>query len=454
LTPLADIPQRLWHAAHQPRDIAGLVSFRVLFGLLVAAASARFLYYGWVDLFFTVPDHHITYWGFSWIVEPSREVLIGLFTAMTALGLMIAAGLLYRLAALAFFLIFTYVELIDVTYYLNHYYLVSLLSLLLVFLPLNRAGSLDAQIWPAIRTSTLPAWVTWLLRGQIGLVYFNAGLAKAGSDWLLHAQPLQIWMCSRTETPLIGPLLARWEIALAMSWAGFLFDTTIVAFLLWPRTRRAAYIVALGFHAMTGVFFNIGMFPVIMVVCATIFFDASWPRHARPLAGAWRDGGAWRGPAWAPAAVALWLTVQALVPLRAHLYGGDVLWHEQGMRWSWRVMVREKQGSVTYRVRWQGRERELLVSPSRYLTSYQERELSAQPDMILRLAHHIGQEYTAQGKRGVEVRADALASLNGRPAAQLIDPAVDLMQIQDGITPATWLLPAPTSAPPRLTCYR
>ena len=29
-------------------------------------------------------------------------------------------------------------------------------------------------------------------------------------------------------------------------------------------------------------------------------------------------------------------------------YGGNVLWHEQGMRFSWRVMVREKNGSVTF----------------------------------------------------------------------------------------------------------
>ena len=45
------------------------------------------------------------------------------------------------------------------------------------------------------------------------------------------------------------------------------------------------------------------------------------------------------------------MLVQLLLPLRAHLYGGNVLWHEQGMRFSWRVMVREKNGSVTFIVR-------------------------------------------------------------------------------------------------------
>lgn len=446
--------RKVARAAHAPRDIAGLASFRVLFGLLVAAASARFLWYGWVDLFFTTPTYHLPFWGFEWVVEPSRAVLVAAFVTMTGLGLMIAAGLLYRLAALAFFLIFTYVELIDVTYYLNHYYLVSLLALLLACLPLNRACSLDARIWPAIKATSLPAWMTWLLRAQVAAVYFNAGLAKAGSDWLLHAQPLNIWLCSRTETPIIGPLLSSWHVALLMSWSGFLFDTTIVAFLLWRRSRPLAYLVALVFHFFTSVFFNIGMFPVIMVVCATIFFDASWPRRFFPHIATDGAPEAPRAPRWALALAALWIVVQALMPLRTHLYGGDVLWHEQGMRWSWRVMVREKQGAVTYRVRWEGREQEMFVSPSRYLTSYQEREMSAQPDMILRLAHHIGAEYAAAGKRGVQVRVDASASLNGRPAVPLIDPSVDLMTIQDGVAPAPWVLPSPSAPPPKLTCYR
>jgi hypothetical protein len=194
-----------------------------------------------------------------------------------------------------------------------------------------------------------------------------------------------------------------------------------------------------------------------MVVCATIFFDASWPRRFISNIAQEDAGGAPeapRSPRWALALAALWIAVQALMPLRTHLYGGNVLWHEQGMRWSWRVMVREKQGAVTYRVRWEGREQEMFVSPSRYLTSYQEREMSAQPDMILRLAHHIGAEYAAAGKRGVQVRVDASASLNARPAAPLIDPSVDLMTIQDGVAPAPWVLPSPSAPPPKLTCYR
>ena len=130
---------------------------------------------------------------------------------------------------------------------------------------------------------------------------------------------------------------------------------------------------------------------------------------------------------------------QAVFPLRAFLYGGDILWHEQGMRWSWRVMLREKNASVRFRVKADGRE--TVVPPRWYLTRWQEREMGSQPDLILQLAHHVATEFRARGYHDVEVRADVVASLNGRPAETLIDPNVDLSRTEDGFGQATWILP-------------
>jgi len=146
---------------------------------------------------------------------------------------------------------------------------------------------------------------------------------------------------------------------------------------------------------------------------------------------------------------ALYCAVQIGVPLRFLLYRGNVLWDEQGMRWSWRVMVREKNGSVTYVVR-NARGNEWFVSPRRYLTRVQEREMSGQPDLILQLAHHIRDEFGNRLREPVEVRADALASLNGRPLAPLVDPTVDLAKVEDGLGKASWILRAPADAPPHV----
>lgn len=76
--------------------------------------------------------------------------------------------------------------------------------------------------------------------------------------------------------------------------------------------------------------------------------------------------------------------------------------------------------------------------------------MSGQPDLILQLAHAIAADFRARGHVGVEVRVDALVSLNGRPAARLIDPDVDLARVSDGLSRATWILTEPATPPARL----
>ena len=442
----------LTRALLAPKDPAALAVFRVLFGALGFVSCLRFQAYGWVDELFVKPRFYFSYWGFSWVQPLGPEGMHILFAALTVASACVAAGFLYRPAIIAFFIGFSYIHLIDVTNYLNHYYLVSLLALVMAFMPLNAAWSIDALLFRGVRQDTLPAFCTYLLRLQVGLVYTFAGVAKISEDWLLHAQPLNIWLSSRAELPVVGPLLGERWVAFAMSWAGCLFDLSIAWLLLARRTRLVAYGLVLFFHAVTKLLFPIGMFPAIMVVSALVFFSPSWPRRLlpKPLREAPDAPPPAAAPRWLrPALVAAgaYLAVQLLAPLRAHAYGGNVHWHEQGMRFSWRVMVREKNASVTYRVTYPETGRVVEVSPRAYLTDRQEREFSTQPDMILKLAHHIAEEHAARAGAPVIVTADVVASLNGRRAERLIDPAVNLAAIPDSIAPARWIQPAPEARP-------
>jgi hypothetical protein len=454
----------------RPVDIAWLVAFRVLYGVTVFVSMGRFLAYGWVDDFFVKPTFHFKYWGFAWVEPLPASGMHALFAVLAVLGLAIAAGASFRLASIAFVLGFAYVQLIDVATYLNHYYLAALLGLLLAISPAGSAWSVDAWVRKRSVTQVPAAW-HWLFRFQVGIVYTFAGLAKANADWLVHAQPLRIWLASRTGLPVIGSLFQNALAAPAMSWMGFLFDTTIAWFLLARRTRPYAFLVVIAFHAMTRALFPIGMFPVIMVLSALVFFDASWPRVllARLARGLGR--GTALAPALAPSpalsrepevrdalprrrlAIALagiYCALQLLLPLRFLAYGGDVRWHEQGMRFSWRVMVREKNGTVTFLVRSKTTGREWQVSPRSILTKVQEREMSTQPDLVLQLAHHVATDCERRGLGPVEVRVDAEVSLNGRRIAPLVDPTVDLAAVRDGVLPARWILPRPADAPPHL----
>jgi hypothetical protein len=451
--------ERFADALRAAEPAGALVAFRVALGVIVSVSALRFLAYGWVDELFVKPTFFFTYWGFGWVKPLSATGMHALFVGLAILGVCFAAGFLHRATALLLFVGFAYVQLLDVTNWLNHYYLVSLLLLLSSFMPLGRAWSVDALLRPQTKLDALPAWCTYLLRFQVGVVYVYAGLAKLTTDWLIHAEPLNIWLSARTGMPVLGAIFDERWAAYAFSWAGFLFDTFIVVFLLWKRTRAYAYLVVLAFHAMTFLLFPIGLFPFIMCASALVFMDPSWPLRARTLLSSPRARARARSlvspspspfPRVHPAlmlAAAAFSLLQLLAPLRHHLYGGNVLWHEQGMRFSWKVMVREKNGSITYVVESQRAHRTWYVSPHRYLTDRQERELSTQPDLVLQLAHHVRDDFHAQGHDDVIVRVEALVSLNGRTAAPMIDPAVDLARTTDGLSKASWILPEPQGPP-------
>lgn len=473
----------------RPVDGAWLAAFRTLFGTAVCVSMLRFLVYGWVERLFVRPTFAFKYWGFEWVEPLSKAGMQWLFVGLAVAALCVAAGFLFRFAATFLALGLFYFQLLDVSTYLNHYYLVALLTSLLAVSPAGRWFSVDDWLRRRLtrrETTVAPTspWVAsgWLyvFRVQVGLVYTFAGIAKLQPDWLIHAQPLRIWLGASTELPLIGPLFTVEGVPLLMSWAGFLFDSTIVVWLSIKRTRPFAYLAVIVFHVMTRVLFPIGMFPVFMALSAMVFFEPDWPRRALSWISALRwisaifsrrgfNLASWLR-AWSvppntlPAAalphfrrsliqrlgfslLAVYCVVQLVIPLRFLVYGGNVLWHEQGMRYSWRVMVRAKGGSTLFNVVNPVTQQRWLVKPTAYLNDMQESEMSSQPDLILQLAHHIRRDFEAKGRGPVEVRVDSRVALNGRRSAPFIDPTIDLTQVSDGLALAHYVLPAPQEPP-------
>ncbi len=438
--------QRLSAALARPVDASSLAFFRIAFGLALVVLSLRFFTHGWIDADYRQPHHFFSYWGLPW-VRPWPGVGMYVHYAIMALSAAaIACGFLYRPACVVFAATFTYAHLCDKTNYLNHYYLVSLVALLLVFMPLDRAGSVRVLLYPEDRRRSVRAWMLYLLRFQFGVVYVFGAIAKLEGDWLLHGEPLRIWLAANVELPLLGRFLGRPWVALVFSWCGMLFDLTAVPLLSWRVTRRPAYVVVLFFHALTSVLFNIGMFPWLMVIGATLFFDPSWPSRVFS-ARSDDDRVAGAAPSRRGALlVAAFVTLQLLLPLRHALYPGNTLWSEEGFRFAWRIMLIEKSGELELTVV-DAAGRRTLVHPREYLTPFQTRMTSTQPDMILELAHIVARDFDRRGVGPVQVFADARVSFNGRPSAPMIAPDVDLALQRDGLGTKTWILPAPTSAP-------
>lgn len=440
-----------------PTPIAPLAVFRVLFGFIMTVSVVRFALNGWIEELYVQPAYHFTFYGLDW-VEPLGET--GMYVLFLVMGLAAAAIMLgwrYRIAVLVFFLSFTYVELIDKANYLNHYYFVSIVAFLLLFVPANRSFSLDVLRRPELRVDDVPAWTINIFKLQLGIVYVFAGLAKLGPEWLLEAMPLTLWLPAHAHLPVVGGLLGAPVTAYVLSWAGALYDLTIVFFLLWKRTRPAAYAAVVAFHAITAVLFQIGMFPYIMILCTLVFFPPAfhqgllqgartlWAARNAPAttqeetAVSYRLG---RGASTAVASVLiLHFALQLLIPLRAAAYPGELLWTEQGYRFSWRVMLMEKAGYATFRVHDPATDRRWEVSNWEHLTRHQEKMMSTQPDMILQFAHYLEDFYGEQGLDDVAITVDAYVTLNGRKSRLMIDPAVDLTAIDRGFGHKNWILP-------------
>jgi hypothetical protein len=414
-----------WRARlSEPRDAASLHAFRSLFGLVMAAGMVRLLAKGWVGDLYVAPAFHFPYTGLAW-VRPWPGV--GMYVhvaalAVAALGL--ALGVRARLCAAVFLVGFVYLELLDRALYLNHYYLATVLVGMLALLA------------PAAGRATVPAWVLYAFRAQVGLVYFYAGIAKLNADWLLRAQPLRAWLAASADLPLIGAWLETPAAAFAASWAGAAFDLAIVPCLLWRRTRVPAFVALLGFHGATAALFNIGMFPFIMTVGATLFFAPEWPRGFLRFAAAVEASP--RQPPWVvPALVAVHLLVQAALPLRGHfvLGPGPSAWTGRGFDFAWNVMVAERSGAVTFRALDLATGREAEVRPSATLTPLQEAAMSQDPSLIAAFARRLAGDLTRAGWRDVAVFADAQLALNGRPSQRLLDPRVDLARLPPVVEP-------------------
>ena len=424
-----------------PTDIASLVFFRISLGFIFLVEVVRYFAYDWIYEDFVLPEMHFTYYGFSW-VSPWPEwgmrvhfVVMGI----AALGLML--GCFYRFSAILCFLTFTYVFLLDQATYLNHFYLMCLLAFLVIFLPLHRAGSIDAWRKPGIRTDVLPAWPLVLVISFISLVYFYAGVAKLNLDWFTGGA-LRIWLPRAEEDPLIGRFMSHESAAYLFAYGGLAFDLLIVPLLLWRRTRVLGYLWALSFHFLNFRIFDIGVFPWLMILATTIYFRPDWPRRLFR----WRPSGqvaSFKYSAWPLRLGAAFLILQALIPLRHLVYPGHANWNEEGHRFSWHMMLRTKSGRSTFMVTDPVKNETWAVDPRDYLTRQQVRKCATRPDMLLQFAHFLAKREAEDRKitNRLEVRVISSVSLDGRPRQPMVFYDVDLTRVKRHLGHNDWITP-------------
>ncbi|OED40213.1 deoxyribonuclease HsdR, partial [Flavobacteriaceae bacterium (ex Bugula neritina AB1)] len=339
---------------------APLTMFRIFFGLMMLISIIRFWSNGWIDQLYIQPTFFFSYYGFEF-VKPLGGYTYVIFVLCGLSAILVLLGYKYRISIILFFLSFTYIELMDKTTYLNHYYFISILSFLMIFLPANAYFSLDAYRKKK-SYQQIPAWTIDSVKLLLGIVYFYAGLAKLNSDWLVKAMPLKIWLPSKYGIPVLGDLLQQEWVHYSFSYFGAIYDLTIPFLLLYKKTRWIAFLFVMIFHVLTRVLFPIGMFPYIMIISTLIFFDAKF--HHKILAFISKitktskqffDTGRTYRYTVIPHKLILvilliFFIIQLLLPFRYLVYPGELFWTEEGYRFSWRVMLMEKAGYANFKI--------------------------------------------------------------------------------------------------------
>ncbi|WP_108958165.1 HTTM domain-containing protein [Leptospira ellinghausenii] len=428
---------------NQPVSSLSLQFLRFGYGLTTTILIIRYFYFGWIHTYFIQPTLFFKHFGLEWVpnLPPSFIYLLFIILLLTSIGILF--GYFVRTNLMIFTIGFTWFHFIDATIYLNHYYLISILGFLLCLSPISKydTPTLGIQNWIHTPMPIAKLWI-YAFRLQIGLVYFFGGIAKLQPDWMWEALPLKLWLYqSEGKLPWLDPILGLPVTAYVFSWIGILFDLSIPFLLCFHRFRLVTWTVVLLFHSFTSFLFPIGVFPIVMSLSSLVFFSPNWPkqvwnrflkqnhiniqfenkenekptnRHLFP-----RE--------WI---LIVFLLFQILIPFRHLFYPGQVIWTEEGIKFSWQVMVADKVGEALFFV--QGK----TIDPRNELTEYQYRMMVIQPEHIIQYAKHIQSKAAIEtGQRDLPVYVQSHVSMNGKQARPLFSPDVDLTKIEINFLP-------------------
>jgi vitamin K-dependent gamma-carboxylase len=419
---------------YRPIDSAILIYFRIGAGLLMAQELINGLLIGKLDEYI-LPRFHFSYMFFEWIQPWSYWGMVFHYGITIFAGIAVAFNYFYRFFSVVLFLGYTLLFLFEQTEYINHFYLYCLISFWMMVLPLNK------------NKTSAPAWMLYLILFHMALAYFFGGIAKLNSDWL-SGTPMNIFLEHRKDYPLGFLYQMKWA-PMIFSYGGLLFDLLIVPLMIIPATRFFGLVLSLCFHLSNVMMFGLATFPWFSLLLTSMFFNPSWPRKV-PLLRSLMPWGIERFPEIKPnrplmGALAIYCLIHVTLPFRHHFYPGITSWTEEGHMFAWRMMLRSKQGYLTFFIRKKDQHFFIKVDPLTHITKRQYEDMIGKPDLILQFAHYLRDHYKKKENEEISVFASSKVSLNGRPFKEMIEPGTDLAREKRKIGTYSWVRPLETN---------
>ncbi|XP_030623186.1 vitamin K-dependent gamma-carboxylase isoform X2 [Chanos chanos] len=271
-----------WHRLvcllNRPTDPASLGIFRCLFGLLMAVDITQerglsHLDYKYLD---GAPVCRFPLFNFLKPLPLDWMYLVYLVMFFGAVGIML--GCFHRLSCLMFISTYWYVFFLDKTAWNNHSYLYGLVGFQLTLMDANRYWSIDGLRNPRKRNAHVPLWNYTILRTQIFIVYFIAGIKKLDADWVEGYSMKYLahhWLFDPFKVILPVDMVS----VMVIHGGGLILDLTAGYLLFFDATRPLAFFFVSYFHCMNSQLFSIGMFSYTMLATSPLFCYPDWPRR-------------------------------------------------------------------------------------------------------------------------------------------------------------------------------
>ena len=414
---------------------------------------SRYFSYNWIEDLYIKQDFHFKYEWFTWVDSLPGNGMYVVFILLMISALFITLGLFYQISITLFFLLYTYVFLIDQAYYNNHFYLICIFSFLMIFTPLHHSWSLDCYRGAIEHKQKLPAIWLWLMRFPMTMVYVYGAIAKMESDWLSGKATRELLGRANAGT-FLEPLMNLQWTPIFYAWSGMLFDLLVPFAVLWKKTRVPAFIAAILFHTNNYFVFPIGVFPLLSLALTSIYFEPNFPRKYIPIKSKvyfkkiysydpqskidfinlWPQK-------WLTVLLSIFIFFQLIIPFRHHLYPGHTNWHEVGHYFSWRMMLRQKEIEIRYDISHPVTNEKRYAPLEDYLNASQIRSFAGNPGMNLQFAHYLKELVEKNGGFTPVISAEIYISLNGREKKKLINSELNLATIPKFEPAYFWIEP-------------
>lgn len=425
-------------------DNSALIVFRIIFGLLCFLESVGAIFTGWVKYTLIDPEFTFNFIGFDFLQPLPGNWMYAYYAIMGLFGFLVMIGYKYRASMLAFTIMWTCTYLMQKASYNNHYYLLILISSIMVFLPANKYASVDAKLNPSIKKIAMPSWCKWVFVIQLFIMYTYAAVAKLYPDWLDLTVP-SLLMKGKANYPIIGQALQHEFLPYLVGYGGILYDGLIIPLLLFKPTRKLAFFGSIFFHLFNSIVFGVGVFPYLALAFMVFFFDPKAIQKLFLKKKPFYDKAEILPQSYKPILIgvlSVYFIFQIILPIRHHFIEDNVLWTEEGHRLSWRMMLRSKSGFIDFKIIDKNTNKKTYINLNDYLSKKQKRLVATKPDVIWQFAQRLKAIYKSKGQ-DVSIFADCKVSVNGRPYTTLINPKTDLTTINWQTTKhSDWLLPS------------